>query len=118
MRISDWSSDVCSSDLHVLDERDLHVQARFGDHLTRIAELHHQRLLRLVDGEQRTLEQDAGGDHDDGENDEGAVHGVSSLSASRSETRATAKTMPVAVAALPSAEIGRASCRARVCQYV
>src|SRR3546814_14621564 len=85
MRISDWSSDVCSSDLHVLDERDLHVQARFGDHLTRIAELHHQRLLRLVDGEQRTLEQDAGGDHDDGENDEGAVHGV------RSEERRVGK---------------------------
>ena len=38
---------------HAVDQRQLEVQARLGDDAHRLAEPDHQRLLRLVDGEQR-----------------------------------------------------------------
>src|SRR3546814_3055326 len=66
MRISDWSSDVCSSDLAV----------------ERIACVHRSRGDR--------------DDADDEQEDPGSRHSSPS----------------------PRAEIGRASCRERVCQYV
>src|SRR3546814_2119406 len=46
MRISDWSSDVCSSDLHVaaIDDRG---GARYQDHLRAVPQ---RRLDRLGDG--------------------------------------------------------------------
>ena len=39
--------------LDLLDERHLEVQARVLDDVDRVAELQHQRLLGLMDGEQR-----------------------------------------------------------------
>src|SRR3546814_3060843 len=77
MRISDWSSDVCSSDLR-------HLRARRGysgrDHVTRIG-----------------------------------THVVDQLGAALAHRRphdSAAHRQPVDM------EIGRASCRERVCQYV
>src|SRR3546814_9724518 len=82
MRISDWSSDVCSSDLHRMadgtDRRDLGAA-----HLRDV-----QRLIVVVqdfhDGGAGNGEMQVAGPHDQSRND----------------------------------EIGRASCRERVCQYV
>src|SRR3546814_9789003 len=66
MRISDWSSDVCSSDLFDLDAemldafgrmavgRDRKVDARIIEHPFRVVGLHHRRLA----GEQRGIETD------------------------------------------------------------
>src|SRR3546814_4960221 len=55
MRISDWSSDVCSSDLRVLDFRQLHpaLDAPLHDHKREKAHgrsrRHHQRKRGTVD---------------------------------------------------------------------
>src|SRR3546814_9540117 len=78
MRISDWSSDVCSSDLE-------------------------QPASRPVDRLQHFLDQDlAGGD------DRADHHRMLEKALQELPARALA----------PPAEIGRASCRERVCQYV
>src|SRR3546814_9100732 len=71
MRISDWSSDVCASDL----------QARLADRPLGLAELHGDRLLRLVHGEQGAVGDEAEGDDDDADDEVDAhAHGVSLLS--------------------------------------
>src|SRR3546814_16846121 len=96
MRISDWSSDVCSSDLVLLldAERD-----RSADH--------HLGQLGLAGRRVGGADQLAAADHADpvadrldlaqlvGDEDDGG-----------------------ALLLEPAHEIGRASCRARVCQYV
>src|SRR3546814_5997040 len=71
MRISDWSSDVCASDL----------QARLADRPLGLAELHGDRLLRLVHGEQGAVGDEAEGDDDDADDEVDAhAHGVRLLS--------------------------------------
>src|SRR3546814_8190781 len=78
MRISDWSSDVCSSDL--IDEEDAGARVLHGDAEHEKAE--DEQRQRLERGAQQALDAhhvEAGGGPD---------------------------------------EIGRASCRERVCQYV
>src|SRR3546814_2121727 len=86
MRISDWSSDVCSSDLRVLDvDRRAAAKdalAQRGDHLG--------ALDHLADG-QATL---------------GTAIDLGDDAILRHVDEATGQ------------EIGRASCRERVCQYV
>src|SRR3546814_5910466 len=79
MRISDWSSDVCSSDL----DRSSEPQSRCAQ-----AERYRfrDRLAPSVPG--------------------------------RTTRPVGAGQLPVAVRAHDAGEIGRASCRARVCQYV
>src|SRR3546814_7994113 len=56
MRISDWSSDVCSSDLFVIEERHARLQPPGHGHavdpLHRVVDQHHGGIeaQRLVDG--------------------------------------------------------------------
>src|SRR3546814_12161210 len=70
MRISDWSSDVCSSDLHVhpgadaVRDREDHAEAG-GQRLDVAPEAFHRVLIAL----RHRL--DAHGDDDDGEHDDG-----------------------------------------------
>src|SRR3546814_3495146 len=75
MRTSDWSSDVCSSDLHQDDEAG-------GAAVTSFAPADSKRTLHRIDR---------------------------SAPASENSCRPPR---------LPTVQIGRASCRARVCQYV
>ena len=59
----------------VLDERDLVVEPGVLDLALRLAEFEHQRLLGLVDGEQREIGHDRGNAEDDQAGGEsGAVH--------------------------------------------
>src|SRR3546814_18509763 len=101
MRISDWSSDVCSSDLHrrMIDAE--HGEAVEGDVLDEDLEAAMQRFLAAV--ELHVLGVDVG-DHGDGG---GQLH-EAAVALVRLDHH------PVAGAE----EIGRASCRERVCQYV
>src|SRR3546814_2082805 len=49
MRISDWSSDVCSSDLQITDENERlphKTQFSSGDHAKRIAQIRKKRIPR------------------------------------------------------------------------
>src|SRR3546814_15040612 len=102
MRISDWSSDVCSSDLQSVDEEPLHL---VGGHVTEelLPQLVEQMFLqrvpndvqpagRQIDIERLGLQMEPFGRFEEAEMEPGLVDG--------------------------GAEIGRASCRERVCQYV
>ena len=53
---------------HVIDERHLGVQTRLVDHAHHFTEPHHQRLLGLVDGEERRVADDERGGEEDGGN--------------------------------------------------
>src|SRR3546814_3762728 len=92
MRISDWSSDVCSSDLHPL------VTIRHGEGATVLLDIEGQgaQLLDCIDAQKHAA-----------------------LLAAFAQAR---KIQPHAARILHGAdrhqEIGRASCRERVCQYV
>src|SRR3546814_1574358 len=89
MRISDWSSDVCSSDLHV-GKRLRRYKRRLRDH-------HKDREdAETLPAHQYVLEAET--DRDD-LGDEGGRE----------------PDQPVIIAEM---QIGRASCRERVCQYV
>src|SRR3546814_8473561 len=95
MRISDWSSDVCSSDLAIGDGVDRH-QADAGQERNARA---HQQLSRGVDLEALPRSgQHRGFGQRGGESGIGRIRYVENLDA--------------------LCEIGRASCRERVCQYV
>ena len=52
---------------HAVDERHLDVQARLVDHAHHFTQPHHQRLLGLIDGEQRAVEHDQRGEDEDGD---------------------------------------------------
>src|SRR3546814_3462474 len=80
MRISDWSSDVCSSDLRPCDERE---QCRDDQH-SRLRREHHAAAVEIVGDRARE-------DADQHDRDRRARL---------------------------NEQIGRASCRERVCQYV
>src|SRR3546814_12659457 len=90
MRISDWSSDVCSSDLNLLDRyRQLDVVESTDDFLGCDAQFHSRQ--RRADAAM----------------DPGAERQViAGIAASEIQRTRTAE------------EIGSASCRERVCQYV
>src|SRR3546814_6267892 len=99
MRISDWSSDVCSSDLEhvVADEDGRRAEAAAGDQLVGIGlELRLDRRIVHRLGKRSRIEAGPTG---------GFGHHL--------------VTADVAVLApVEFEEIGRASCRERVCQYV
>src|SRR3546814_9668963 len=104
MRISDWSSDVCSSDLLRMHEAPRSFQARIT---TRVRQVHdscrhwklgspsHVRHVRPVMAHRRM----------------GQVSGPVCSADSTGDTVGGFRL-------LTTAKIGRASCRERVCQYV
>src|SRR3546814_5738026 len=109
MRISDWSSDVCSSDLRY-DYKDLQVTAR--DPLGPGYVLQNAANATLYGGELETTL--APTDH-------------FRVNAAVAYAHAEYDDFPLAQVFIPrptggnivsQAEIGRASCRERVCQYV
>src|SRR3546814_12550353 len=94
MRISDWSSDVCSSDLVDVTPLANHVELhRLAQPPRRDAEFQGTRIVHLaaIDGQ----------------------HDIARL-----EAGAIGRAAAIDGLAQPAAEIGRASCRERVCQYV
>src|SRR3546814_9550671 len=97
MRISDWSSDVCSSDLLKLDQQTI-ITALLHDTVEdtlatigEIEKLFGPDVARLVDG----------------------VTKLSKIEAMTESERAAENLRKFLLA-----KIGRASCRERVCQYV
>src|SRR3546814_6916021 len=52
MRISDWSSDVCSSDLNVFECRFVCI----GDRDSIMIKSHHQRIIAIVDPSERIFQ--------------------------------------------------------------
>src|SRR3546814_15281978 len=99
MRISDWSSDVCSSDLHV---------AEFMREWQDMGTVH---MRVTVSGWAEECERDWKRAHDAGEFDEPFDwEWCPRWLAQRLEAVYPAPAAPV--------EIGRASCRERVCPYV
>ena len=50
---------------HAVDQRHLEVQAGLGHDADRLAEPDHQRLLRLIDGEQRRIAEHQRGENED-----------------------------------------------------
>src|SRR3546814_16623230 len=99
MRISDWSSDVCSSDL-VLMEADVEVD---GDLQERNCTIIFRRRGKKV--AVALIHRDLEGLH-------------AELEFERSADRHGDRPGPGAPALLSAGETGSASCRASVCQYV
>src|SRR3546814_18967005 len=100
MRISDWSSDVCSSDLPVerIAERDLARQARI---VVAVGHRIEQVVLVLAHRGHR-----------------GGVARLDMDMARRAREAAAAQREQLVEARVADIQIGRASCRERVCQYV
>src|SRR3546814_19485329 len=98
MRISDWSSDVCSSDL-LQGERPFALELKYLC----------KGLVIDVEGETFTLRQQSA--HDIRRHD--VCKDVARMEAFAKRTGHGA-----AVLVLTTDQIGRASCRDRVCQYV
>src|SRR3546814_15075444 len=98
LRISDWSSDVCSSDLHQQTQR---ADVRMGQDHRRHRQSH--RRLHLPDDhlQLRLIAQDHPGNR---------MMTKRSATMTRGPTETAPKT--------GGSEIGRASCRERVCKYV
>src|SRR3546814_7567748 len=94
MRISDWSSDVCSSDLPVQELADQQRHAQVDQRGQRIG-LEGAEITRLNE-----------------------VGGKAQLFGSDLRTDRRAEHHDDDLAAQGRPEIGRASCRERVCQYV
>src|SRR3546814_13534995 len=106
MRISDWSSDVCSSDL--IDGS----KAGVAEFLVRIAiDLHRQNVTPLALTYARLSTFLAP------ENSETWLV-TSELLAAREQRQEALEVLTHVAPADPFAEIGRASCRERVCPYV
>src|SRR3546814_4904807 len=87
MRISDWSSDVCSSDLEAIRPTDLF---RRPQDVARALDDDHRRLYELIWKRTVACEMES----------------------------AVLDQMAVDITSPDRQEIGRASCRERVCQYV
>src|SRR3546814_4723985 len=98
MRISDWSSDVCSSDLPVVQDQ------REGAHIQHLADEPGENVRAFVQRPPETGERNVDGDQDGRQ--EGDV--------ARQQTESR---VDVGDEGLRE-EIGRASCRDRVCTYV
>src|SRR3546814_5814643 len=120
MRISDWSSDVCSSDLEVV--RTLHVVRALDlvvDVLDARARGREQRnlVVDLVDAQQgRIADAVADACVADGGPEALVAHGVGGAQANVAEAGAAGVAAAVPATAGPR-QIGRASCRESVCQY-
>src|SRR3546814_3690825 len=105
MRISDWSSDVCSSDLRDRDDRDQRRAPGLQEDQNHQDDQQHRLEQRLVDGVDR-LGDELGRVVDDVVVEAGRevllqpLHGGDDLVGGGQR------------------KIGRASCRERVCQYV
>src|SRR3546814_13103890 len=99
MRISDWSSDVCSSDL-LAGARGLEVLRRLRQHaaIDRTAQVGGNALANPADLIEAAGAGAAPGDSDAEQQQEVSLH--------------------LAAGDAAMIEIGRASCRERVCQYV
>src|SRR3546814_13096574 len=98
MRISDWSSDVCSSDLRRPDIDRLAVAPRIGERLDAVvAPVPHAR------GDIDILGQAIAADDIDGGRFAGSGDAIGGSAR---------------VAGAVHPKLGRASCRERVCQYV
>src|SRR3546814_14511147 len=113
MRISDWSSDVCSSDLLVHAQRQLSDPQRGPDYFNRLRNefdkgtINGERVRRrLRDRQTRAAAALANSDVD--------------LSAEQLQIVADIAISQAELAGklLPAVKIGRASCRERVCPYV
>src|SRR3546814_11025359 len=100
MRISDWSSDVCSSDLEIVGEREVDVAQHF---------LAVKAAIDEVDFAARV---EVGGLAD--EVDEAADRSL----AEQHRCRAAHDLDAREIIGVRGDQIGRASCRERVCQYV
>src|SRR3546814_3995042 len=101
MRISDWSSDVCSSDLAWTVEDGI---VRDGAH-----SIEQGVGVRAISGEK------TGFAYSDDINAEALL---ASANAARAIAREGDGHVARALAAGPGRQLGRASCRERVCQYV
>src|SRR3546814_15884219 len=108
MRISDWSSDVCSSDLHISvygDDYEAPDGSCIRDyiHVEDLCDAHLLALGRLA----------AGGES--ARYNLGNGNGFSVLEVIEMARHVTGHPIPLVVA---GRRIGSASCRERVCQYV
>src|SRR3546814_14557130 len=99
MRISDWSSDVCSSDLIALEDGSIvtlngnsAVQIRYEDDIRRVVLRRGEASFEVAHNSERPFV----------------------VSADGVKVRAVGTEFVVGI----EDEIGRASCRERVCQYV
>src|SRR3546814_8172344 len=99
MRISDWSSDVCSSDLFARDHRHGDDHQQGDDERDERRGLQPQPRLQMLRNQRRAEEKQQCARHEDHRDDR--------------HEKADRQ-----LAVLDVLEIGRASCRERVCQYV
>src|SRR3546814_14199571 len=117
MRISDWSSDVCSSDLQLARSRlgiqSLHVPL-FGDLQRRVDE-HLQEFALVEHATRHPPLRPERGDEADKDDKTCIHHQLGNLGNAANVLDAVLVREPQI---LVEAEIGRASCRERVCQYV
>src|SRR3546814_14482417 len=109
MRISDWSSDVCSSDLLIVDV------LRDRNALYRVAadgSIENAYTLKLINKTQQVQHYRVGlvDEHNH------VIDGLRIVGGA-TEVEAAAQAV-VSLAITLSGKIGRASCRERVCQYV
>src|SRR3546814_13648840 len=107
MRISDWSSDVCSSDLKrrpapISQAEFANARQALDERMTRLEEADEARALAI---DLQTLQ--------------ARVNGIETrLEKTRQVASASRPRAPVATKPKVPEPIGRASCRERVCQYV
>src|SRR3546814_18335284 len=115
MRISDWSSDVCSSDLaerkfrlaeQQRDEKLKKIQAERAK-AEREARLAEQKLKQIADLRAKQASEDAAASAPPPPGNEGVDTGLRARYAAA-----------IQAAVLSNWKIGRASCRERECQYV
>src|SRR3546814_20580466 len=109
MRIGDWSSDVCSSDLRAVMALEA-VQAHYGLAGRVLAFSGRYAQLPKSAPQYTTIHLLHGADD--------AVMAVSHAQAAQARLDALHGDATIDVASRVGHEIGRASCRERVCQYV
>src|SRR3546814_19607793 len=123
MRISDWSSDVCSSDLHegAAAQRALRVEYRLhkGFEIARLLENRH--LLAQAGGAGLLVLERPDGDGTQGHAGSGLrqmAGQVMAYAGLRHQDHGMQAGDALVDGDAAADEIGRASCRERVCQYV
>src|SRR3546814_17448618 len=105
MRISDWSSDVCSSDLLVIEDH--------GDAAGR-QRCHHPPAGRRLRGTRKLLHDIVGEDEVEATAEAFEAVALALEQIARPEVRRCSAVTQF----LSCHQLGRASCRERVCQYV
>src|SRR3546814_8990069 len=111
MRISDWSSDVCSSDLYVKASTESHLDV--GDRANDALRVDAERLRAQVIGEGANL-----GMTQLGRIEYGTAGGCCNTDFIDNSAGVDCSDHEVNIKVLLGDEIGRASCRERVCKYV